>query len=104
PRGAPGGPAPGAARRPPPPAPPNDGTRGGAPRQAAGVRARELRELLADGFRMPDAAAGPEEGRDDNGTTRDRSSGSRTSTQGEGAKTAGRTKSRAEADNSSGEA
>ncbi|MFF4250723.1 SWIM zinc finger family protein [Streptomyces sp. NPDC001663] len=93
-----------AGRRPRRPVPPNDRTRGGAPHQAAGVRARELRELLADSFRMPDSAAGSEEGRDDNGTTRDRSSGSRTSTQGEGAKTAGRTKSRAEADNSSAEA
>ncbi|MEU6254757.1 SWIM zinc finger family protein [Streptomyces sp. NPDC047043] len=93
-----------AGRRPRRPTPPNDRTRGGAPRQAAGVRARELRELLADSFRMPDSASGPEEGTDDNGTTRDRSSGSRTSTQGEGAKSAGRSQSRGEVDDSSTEA
>lgn len=42
----------------------------GTPRPASGVRARDVRELLADAFRMPDdEATGPGEGTEDNAPT-----------------------------------
>ncbi|MFC8430556.1 SWIM zinc finger family protein [Streptomyces sp. NPDC057253] len=42
-----------------------------APRPAAGVRARDVRELLADAFRMPDDVTGPEERHEDNGPSQE---------------------------------
>jgi len=77
----------GAGRRPRRPA--AERTQGGAPRRAGGVQARDMRELLADAFRMPSSAAGPEEPYDDNETVRKGSSEPRTSTSGEGPQTAG---------------
>jgi uncharacterized Zn finger protein len=45
----------GAGRRSPRPVPPSDGARGSGSRPGAGARARDLRELLADSFRVPDS-------------------------------------------------
>lgn len=57
-------------------APPRD--RISTPRPASGVRARDVRELLADAFRMPDDEAnGPGEGTEDNAPARQGSSGRR---------------------------
>ena len=54
------------------PTPPRD--RMPAPRPAAGVRARDVRELLADAFRMPDDATRPKERHEDNGPSQEGSS------------------------------
>ncbi|MER6419346.1 SWIM zinc finger family protein [Streptomyces sp. NPDC001137] len=69
-----------AGRRSRRPAPPSDRTRGDAPRRAAGVRARDLRDLLADSFRMPGSANEPETVLDDNEATKKGSSGPRAAT------------------------
>ncbi|MGW3124470.1 SWIM zinc finger family protein [Streptomyces sp. NPDC001107] len=63
-----------AGRRSRRPAPPSDRARGDAPRRAAGVRARDLRDLLAGSFRMPGSANGPEAAPDDNEATKKGSS------------------------------
>ncbi|MGW0423597.1 SWIM zinc finger family protein [Streptomyces sp. NPDC003015] len=49
-------------------------TRNRTPSPTAGVRARDVRELLADVFRMPDDATLPAEDREDNGPTQQGSS------------------------------
>ncbi|MFF4801270.1 SWIM zinc finger family protein [Streptomyces sp. NPDC001351] len=56
------------------------GSRGGAPRRAAGVQTRDLKELLADAFPMPTPAARPGESPDDNSLARKGSSHPRTLT------------------------
>ncbi|MFF4501074.1 SWIM zinc finger family protein [Streptomyces sp. NPDC001401] len=71
---------------------------GAVPRRASGVQARDMRELLADAFRMPPSATGPGAAQDDNGTAWKGSSASRTSTSsGETPQAAGLTRSDAEA-------
>ncbi|MDF2263878.1 SWIM zinc finger family protein [Streptomyces coacervatus] len=69
-----------AGRRPRRAASAADRSRGGSPRRAVGVQARDLREFLADAFRMPSSAAEPEVAHDDNNTAREGSSDPRTST------------------------
>ncbi|MFJ9541078.1 SWIM zinc finger family protein [Streptomyces sp. NPDC101225] len=54
-----------AGRRPRRPAP--DEARGAARRRAPGLQARDMRELVADALRMPDAAAGPGRADEDEG-------------------------------------
>ncbi|MGW2723936.1 SWIM zinc finger family protein [Streptomyces sp. NPDC001492] len=66
-----------------------DRSRGGAPRRAAGVQARDLKELLAGAFHMPPTAAGPGEVPDDNPPAREANSNPRTPTSDEGPQTAG---------------
>lgn len=56
------------------PAASQDRSRSRTPGPTAGVRARDVRELLAGAFRMPDDVAPPEEEREDNGGTRQGSS------------------------------
>jgi uncharacterized Zn finger protein len=78
-----------AERRSQRPAPPGDGTRGSGPRRAAGARARDLRELLADSFRMPGSETSPTPAPDGDQATRERSSGPRASTPGAASAAAG---------------
>ncbi|WTX12778.1 SWIM zinc finger family protein [Streptomyces sp. NBC_00005] len=90
-----------AGRRPRRPAPAADRARDGAPRRAAGVQARDLRELLGYAFRMPSSTDEPGEAHDDNESARRGSSGSssRTSTSSEGPEQAGPTQPLAQAHN-----
>ncbi|WP_242436156.1 SWIM zinc finger family protein [Streptomyces sp. Root369] len=60
-----------------------------APRPAAGARARDVRELLADAFRMPDDVDLPGEGSEDNDGTRQGSSVTRPPTAEDGSPSTG---------------
>ncbi|MFI7406236.1 SWIM zinc finger family protein [Streptomyces sp. NPDC049541] len=72
--------------------------RGGAPRGAAGVQARDLKGLLADAFPMPASASGPAESPDDNPRARERSSNPRTHVSGHGPQAAAATEHFVEAE------